>query len=61
MTEHQPLYVTAEEVRRRISIDDARSLIETALLSGFDPALDPHRVPVPAGAGALASHALSSR
>lgn len=53
MTEHQPLYVTAEEVRRRISIDDARSLIETALLSGFDPALDPHRVPVPAGAGHL--------
>lgn len=53
MTEHQIRYVTAEEVRRRISIHDARALIERALLSGFDPAVDPRRVPVPAGSGHL--------
>ncbi|WP_120006780.1 ornithine cyclodeaminase family protein [Nesterenkonia muleiensis] len=46
-------YLTAEEVRRQLSADRARELIEGALLSGFSPAEDPARVHVPAGAGHL--------
>ncbi|CAM3408707.1 ornithine cyclodeaminase family protein [Isoptericola cucumis] len=46
-------FVDAAEVRRRISPDRARRLVEQALRSGFDPADDPARVPVDAGAGHL--------
>ncbi|MEN5072948.1 ornithine cyclodeaminase family protein [Isoptericola cucumis] len=46
-------FVDAAEVRRRISPDRARRLVEQALRSGFDPAGDPARVPVDAGAGHL--------
>lgn len=44
-------YVSAEEVRRQISPDYARKLIENALLDGFDPADDPARSNVAVGPG----------
>lgn len=46
-------FVSAEEVGRRIDPDRARTLIEKALLEGFDPADDPARSHTDAGAGHL--------
>lgn len=46
-------FVTAEEVRRQITPERARRLIEQALTDGFDPAEDPARQHVAAGAGHL--------
>ena len=46
-------FVTGDEVRRRIGPDDARRLVERALADGFDPAADPARSSVAAGAGHL--------
>lgn len=46
-------FVSADEVRRRVSPDRARTLIEQALRDGFDPATDPARSSVDAGAGHL--------
>ncbi|RBP68063.1 ornithine cyclodeaminase [Brevibacterium sanguinis] len=46
-------FVTADEVRRRISVDTARELIAAQLRAGFDPADDPHRIPIDAGSGHL--------
>ncbi|MFE5340604.1 ornithine cyclodeaminase family protein [Isoptericola sp. NPDC056578] len=46
-------FVTADEVRRRVGPDDARRLVERALRDGFDPADDPARSSVAAGAGHL--------
>lgn len=46
-------FLTAEEVRRQITPDRARRLIEQALVDGFDPAEDPARQHVSAGAGHL--------
>lgn len=45
--------LTAGEVANQIDPDVARSLIEQALLNGFDPATDPSRQLVNAGAGHL--------
>ena len=46
-------FVTGDEVRRRVGPDEARRLVERALLDGFDPADDPARSSVAAGAGHL--------
>ncbi len=46
-------FVDGDEVRRRIDPDRARTLIEGALKAGFDPAEDPARAHVDAGAGHL--------
>lgn len=46
-------FLSAEEVRRRITPDRARDLIEGALREGFEPADDPARQFVEAGAGHL--------
>ena len=46
-------FVDGDEVRRRIDPDRARTLIEGALKAGFDPADDPARAHVDAGAGHL--------
>ncbi|TLQ01063.1 ornithine cyclodeaminase family protein [Nesterenkonia salmonea] len=46
-------FLSAAEVRRQIGPDQARRLIESALLSDFDPAEDPARSHVPAGEGHL--------
>lgn len=46
-------FVDADEVRRRIDPDRARTLIEGALKAGFDPADDPARAHAEAGAGHL--------
>ncbi|MFI8595598.1 ornithine cyclodeaminase family protein [Microbacterium sp. NPDC078428] len=54
MTKHNdagPLLLSASQVRSRIDPERARSLIEEALLSGFDPMTDPARVVVEAGSG----------
>ncbi len=45
--------VGAAEVLERVTPERARQAIEQALLSGFDPAADPERVNVDAGAGHL--------
>ncbi|MGW9557973.1 ornithine cyclodeaminase family protein [Nocardiopsis sp. NPDC055551] len=46
-------FVDADEVRRRIDPDRARTLIEGALKAGFDPADDPARSHSDAGSGHL--------
>ncbi|SIO90050.1 ornithine cyclodeaminase family protein [Nocardiopsis sp. JB363] len=46
-------FVDADEVRRRIDPDRARTLIEGALKAGFDPADDPARSHADAGSGHL--------
>lgn len=46
-------FLSADEVRAQIDPDTARGLIERALLDGFDPADDPARQSVDAGAGHL--------
>lgn len=46
-------FLSADEVRSQIDPDTARGLIERALLEGFDPAADPARQSVDAGAGHL--------
>lgn len=46
-------FLDAEEVRRQITPDRARRLIEEVLSAGFDPAEDPARQHVEAGAGHL--------
>ncbi|WP_307851193.1 ornithine cyclodeaminase family protein [Nocardiopsis sp. MG754419] len=46
-------FVSADEVRRRIDPDRARTLIEDALRNGFDPADDPARAHAHAGSGHL--------
>lgn len=45
-----PFY-TAEDIRPVLSMDNARKLLQSALLDGFDPAADPARANVTAGAG----------
>ncbi|GAA3060833.1 MULTISPECIES: ornithine cyclodeaminase family protein [Actinomycetes] len=45
--------ISAEEVRRQITPDRARELIEGALVDGYDPAGDPARQHVEAGSGHL--------
>lgn len=49
----QPLWLDAEEVRRRVSPDRARRLLRAALEAGLDPAADPPRAAPTAGAGQL--------
>lgn len=44
-------FISAEEFDRQIGPDQARRLLEKALLDGFDPSQDPPRAHVPAGAG----------
>ena len=46
-------FISAADVREQIDPDTARALIERALLAGFDPADDPERQSVDAGAGHL--------
>lgn len=46
-------YLSAADVRSQIDPETARNLIEQALLDGFDPAVDPARQFVEAGAGHL--------
>lgn len=46
-------YLTADQVRQQIDPETARTLIEQALLAGFDPAADPARQFVDAGSGHL--------
>lgn len=46
-------FLSAAEVRAQINPDTARGLIERALLEGFNPADDPARQSVDAGAGHL--------
>lgn len=53
MTDTSPTWFTTEQVLDRVSIDRARRLIRQAIVDGFDPATDPHRVNTPAGSGHL--------
>lgn len=46
-------WISADQLAAEISVDRARELITEALRSGFDPADDPQRGVVPAGAGHL--------
>lgn len=48
-----PLWIDADEIRRRVSPDAARRLLGEALASGFDPADDPPRAAPKAGAGEM--------
>ena len=48
-----PRWLDAEEVRRRVSPDQARRLLRAALESGLDPAADPPRSTPAAGRGQL--------
>ncbi|WP_245580366.1 ornithine cyclodeaminase family protein [Arthrobacter castelli] len=53
MNSTQPTWYSAEDTVERASPRIARRLIERALLDGFDPATDPGRINIPAGAGHL--------
>lgn len=46
-----PPWVSGEQVRSRVSPDQARRLLREVLEAGFDPAHDPARAAVPAGPG----------
>ncbi|GAB96248.1 ornithine cyclodeaminase [Kineosphaera limosa] len=44
-----PRWVSAEDFRQVVGPERARQLVEEALLSGFDPSVDPPRIAMPAG------------
>lgn len=48
-----PTWYSTEQVSEAVSPDDARRLLENALINGFDPAADPDRTSKPAGSGEL--------
>ncbi|WP_144792939.1 ornithine cyclodeaminase family protein [Kocuria palustris] len=53
MSETQPEWFSTQQILERVSPDRARRLIRQAILDGFDPAADPHRITTPAGEGHL--------
>lgn len=53
LTSAAPTWYSAAQVAEVITPDKARELLEQALASDFDPAIDPNRLSSPAGTGEL--------